>query len=66
MLEVIMADKFAEPRGSLFMTRLKSIITTVDPSKLASNADQADEESGFGSLVRLGARGPHNCYVRTS
>ena len=56
MLEVIMARKAAEPRRStVLMKRLRSRIASVAPSDEASNADGADEESGFSSVVRLGA-----------
>jgi hypothetical protein len=53
MLEVIMAPKAAEKRGSLFLRRLKSSIISASPSDVV-----ADEESGFSSVVRLGAHGP--------
>jgi hypothetical protein len=53
MLEVIMAPKAAEKRGSLFLRRLKSSIIPAAPSDVV-----ADEESGFSSVVRLGAHGP--------
>ena len=55
MLRTIMAHTAAEPRGSLLMKRLSSRITSVAPRDAASNADGADEESGFSSVVRLGA-----------
>ena len=54
MLETIMAHKAAEPRGSLLM-RLSSSIASVAPKDAASSADGAEEESGFSSVVRLGA-----------
>jgi hypothetical protein len=56
MLEVIMAQKAAEPRASLLMKRLSSTISSVAPSDEASNADRGDEENGFSSVVRLGAQ----------
>jgi hypothetical protein len=55
-----MAHKAAEPRGSVVMNRLRSMrssIAPVAPIVVASDADTADEESGFRSVVRLGA--PH-------
>ena len=55
MLETIMAHKAAEPRGSLLMKRLSSRVTSVAPRDAASSADGAEEESGFSSVVRLGA-----------
>ena len=56
MLEVILAPKAAEPRRSTYlMKRLRSSISSVAPSKEASNADGADEESSFSPVVRLGA-----------
>ncbi len=55
MLETIMAHKAAEPRASMWMKRLSSRLTSVAPRDAASNADGADEESGFSSVVRLGA-----------
>jgi hypothetical protein len=58
MLEVIMAHKAAHPRGSVAMNRLRSIISPVASSDVALHADTADEESGFSSVVRLGAHGP--------
>jgi hypothetical protein len=60
MLKVVMAHKAAEPRGSVVMNRLRSMrssIAPVAPIGVASDADTADEESGFRSVVRLGA--PH-------
>jgi hypothetical protein len=57
MLETILAHKAAEPRGSLWMKRLSSRlrVTSVAPRDAASSADGAEEESGFFSVVRLGA-----------
>jgi hypothetical protein len=55
MLEVILAPKAAEPRRSTVLMQLRSSISSVAPSDEAPNADGADEESGFSSLVRLGA-----------
>jgi hypothetical protein len=55
LLETIMAHKAAEPRGSLLMKRLSSRITSVAPRDAPSSADGAEEESGFSSVVRLGA-----------
>ncbi len=56
MLEVILAPKAAKPRRSTYlMKRLRSRIQSVAPSKEASNADGADEESNFSPVVRLGA-----------
>ncbi len=55
LLETIMAHKAAEPRGSLLMKRLSSGNTSVAPGDAASSADTAEEESGFSSVVRLGA-----------
>jgi hypothetical protein len=55
MLETIMAHKAAEPRGSLWMKRLSSRLASVAPRDAASSADGAEEESGFSSVVRLGA-----------
>ena len=55
MLETIMAHKAAEPRGSVLMKRLSSRVTSVAPRDAASSADGAEEESGFSSVVRLGA-----------
>jgi hypothetical protein len=58
MLEVVMAHKAAERRGSEVMVRLRSSISLVASSDVALHADAADEESGFSSVVRLGAHGP--------
>ncbi len=55
MLETIMAHTAAEARGSLWMKRLSSRIASVAPRDAASSADRAEEESGFSSVVRLGA-----------
>jgi hypothetical protein len=56
MLETILAHKAAEPRRStVLMKRLTSRIASVAPSDAASSADGAEEESGFSSVVRLGA-----------
>jgi hypothetical protein len=54
MLEVVMAHKAAERRGSVNMNRLRSLrssIAPVAPIDVASDADAADEESGFSSVV---------------
>jgi hypothetical protein len=40
------------------MNRLRSSISPVASSDVALHADAADEESGFSSVVRLGAHGP--------
>jgi hypothetical protein len=65
MLEVIMAHKAAERRGSVAMHRLRSIrssIAPVAPIDVTSDADAADGESGFSSVVRLGAQwAPTRC-----
>ena len=45
-------------RGSVVMNRLRSSIRTAASSDVALHADAADEERGFSSVVRLGARGP--------
>jgi hypothetical protein len=58
MLEVVMAHKAAERRGSEVMKRLRSSISPVASSDVALHADAADEESGFSSVVRLGPHGP--------
>jgi hypothetical protein len=59
MLEVIMAHKAAQqPRGSTLMERVRSSISHVASSDAALHADAVDEESGFSSVVRLGAHGP--------
>jgi hypothetical protein len=58
MLEVAMAHKAAERRGSVVMNRLRSSISPVASSDAALHADAAEEESGFSSVVRLGAHGP--------
>ena len=58
MLGVVMAHKAVQPRGSMVMYRLRSIIGPVACSDVASDADAADEQSGFSSVVRLGAHGP--------
>jgi hypothetical protein len=58
MLEGIMAHKAAQRRGSAVMERLRSSISPVASSDAALHADAADEESGFSSVVRLGAHGP--------
>jgi hypothetical protein len=56
MLEVVMAHKAA--RGSVVMNRLRSSISPVASSDVALHADAGDEDSGFSSVVRLGAHGP--------
>jgi hypothetical protein len=61
MLDVIMAHKAAERRGSVLMNRLRSMrssIAPVTPIDAASEAEAANEASGFSSVVRLGARLP--------
>ena len=58
MLEVVMAHKAAHPRGSALMKRLRPSISPAASSHVALHADAADEESGFSSVVRLGAHGP--------
>ncbi len=58
MLDVIMAHKATHPRGSVVMKRLRSSISPVASSDVELHADAADEESGFSSVVRLGALGP--------
>jgi hypothetical protein len=68
MLEVIMAHKVAHSRGSVTvaMNRLRSIISPVASSDVALHADAADEESGFSSVVRLGAHGPDSLCAQAS
>jgi hypothetical protein len=58
MLEVVMAHKAAERRGSVVMSRLRSSFSHVASRDVALHADAVDEESGFSSVVRLGAHGP--------
>jgi hypothetical protein len=58
MLEVVAAHKAAHSRGSVVMNRLRSSIFRVASSDVAWHADAADEESGFISVVRLGAHAP--------
>jgi hypothetical protein len=53
-----MAHKAAHPRGSVVMNRLRSGIKRVASNDVALHADAANEESGFSSVVRLGAHGP--------
>ncbi len=60
MLEVVMAHKAAQPRGSIFMKGLRSSISIAASSNVALHADAADEESGFSCVVRLVARGPRS------
>jgi hypothetical protein len=55
MLEVVMAHKAAQHRGSMVMKRLSSSISPVASSDVALHADTAEEESNFSSVVRLGA-----------
>ncbi len=55
MLEVVMAHKAAERRGSMVMNRLRSNMSPVASSDVALHAGAGDEESGFSSVVRLGA-----------
>jgi hypothetical protein len=59
MLEVVMAHKAAQPRGSMAMKGLRSLSSAAS-SDVALHADAADEESGFSSVVRLDARGPRS------
>jgi hypothetical protein len=66
MLEVIMAHKAAGPRGSMFTNRLQSSIFPAASSDVSSHADVSDEESGFISVVRLGAHGPRSAYKPTA
>jgi hypothetical protein len=65
MLERIMAHKAAERRGLAVMNRLRSMrssIAPVAPIDVTSDADAADGESGFSSVVRLGAQwAPTRC-----
>ncbi len=65
MLEVITAQKAAERRESEVMNRLRSSISPVASSDVALHADAADEESGFSSVVRLGAHGPESLVMPT-
>jgi hypothetical protein len=68
MLEVAMAHRAAQLRGSVVMNRLRSMrssIAPVVPIDVASDADAANEESGFSSVVRLGAHLPHFRCVPT-
>jgi hypothetical protein len=61
MLEVVMAHKAAEARGSVVMNPLRSTRSSIAPAApigAASDADRAEEESGFSYVVRLGAHGP--------
>ena len=58
MLEVVMAHKAAQPRGSIIVMGLRSSISSAASSDVALHADAADEENGFSSVVRLGAYGP--------
>ncbi len=61
MLEAIMVHKTAERRGSVVMNRLRSMrssIAPVTPIDVASEAEAANEASGFSSVVRLGAHLP--------
>jgi hypothetical protein len=60
MLEVITAQKAAERRESAVMNRLRSSISPIASSDVALHADAADVESGFSSVVRLGAHGPES------
>jgi hypothetical protein len=55
MLEVVMAHKAAQHRGSMVVKRLRSSISPVAPRDVALGADAAEEESSFSSVVRLGA-----------
>jgi hypothetical protein len=65
MLEVVMAHKAAERRGSAVINRLRSIIIPVASSDGVLHADAADEESSFSSVVRLGAPHALFCCART-
>ncbi len=58
MLEVVMAHKAAHPRGSVIMNRSRSSISPVASSDVELHAGAADDESGFSSVVRLGAHLP--------
>jgi hypothetical protein len=58
MLEVVMAHKAAQPRGSIIVMGLRSSISSAASSDVALHADAADQENGFSCVVRLGARGP--------
>jgi hypothetical protein len=56
-----MAHKAAEARGSVVMNPLRSTRSSIAPAApigAASDADRAEEESGFSYVVRLGAHGP--------
>jgi hypothetical protein len=67
MLEVIMAHKAAQPRGSVAMNRLRSMrssVSSVASSDVALHADAADGESGFSSVVRLGPHVPDSLCAR--
>ena len=66
MLEVVMADNFAHPRGTVVMNRLRSIISPVASSDVALHADAADEEVGFSIVVRFSAPHALFCCARTS
>jgi hypothetical protein len=58
MLEVVLAHKATEPRGSVLMKRVRSrssriIVVAPISSDAASNVYGADGDSGFSSVVRL-------------
>jgi hypothetical protein len=63
MLEVVMAHKAAKRRRSAVF---ESSISPVAYSGGRLYANAADEESGFSSVVRLGANGAPFCCPRTS
>ncbi len=61
-----MAHKAAGRRGSVAMNRLRSMrssIAPVAPVDVASDADAADEESGFSPVVRLVAHCPVSLFA---
>jgi len=76
MLEVAVAHKIAQRRGSAVISRgisrgisrlkLRSSISPVASSDGARHADAVDEESGFSPVVRLGAPHAPVCCARTS
>jgi hypothetical protein len=76
MLEVAVAHKIAQRRGSAVISRgisrgisrlkLRSSISPVASSDGARHADAVDEESGFSPVVRLGAPHAPFCCARTS
>jgi hypothetical protein len=64
ILEVMLAHKTIQPRGSVVMNRLRSSISPVASSDVALQSDAADNVSGFSSVVRLGAHGPVSLCTR--